>query len=142
MTAGYSGTPLPKKLGIEQGTTLIVVDAPPGWVGATLELPGGVTAGDLRRRTADLILWFVRSQGELMQRRDAVLARLPADGALWMAWPKRSSGVATDVTEDVLRDLLLPEGIVDVKVAALDDTWSGLKFMVRKQRRDAWHGSG
>jgi hypothetical protein len=105
-----------------------------------LAVPAGVTLTDLRARSADVILAFASSRAALAARWAQVLARLPADGALWVAWPKRASGVATDLTEDVVRDVALPDGLVDVKVAALDETWSGLKLVVRRTSRDRWRG--
>ena len=138
--AGYSGTPLPEKLGIRPGSRLLVVDAPDGWLGRVLAVPAGVTLTDLRARSADVILAFASGRAALAARWAQVLARLPADGALWVAWPKRASGVATDLTEDVVRDVALPDGLVDVKVAALDETWSGLKLVVRRTSRDRWRG--
>ena len=133
-----AGTPLPEKLGIRAGCRLIVSGAPIGWVGSVLVLPAGVRVGDLRARIADVIVVFCRSGGELERTVSAAVRRLPADGALWVAWPKRASGVATDLTEDVVRDAALPRGLVDVKVAALDDVWSGLKLVVRSHLRGEW----
>ena len=138
MTAGYSGTPLERKLGIEAGMRLVVVDEPAGWVGANLDLPEGVALADLRARSADLFLVFVGTRGDLERRIDQVVDRLPADVAVWVAWPKRASGVPTDVTEDVVRQVTHPYGLVDVKVAALDATWSGLKVVVRREFRPDW----
>lgn len=135
---GYSGTPLVDKLGVKPGTRLVVVDAPSGWVGAVLVLPADVEITDLRARSAEVILAFSRDRSALEKRWPQLLARLPADGALWVAWPKLASGVASDLTEDVVRTVALPAGLVDVKVAALDDTWSGLKLVVRKARRGDW----
>jgi len=138
MTAGYSGTPLEQKLGIEAGMRLVVVDEPPGWVRANLDLPDGVTLADLRARSADLFLVFVGARAGLERRIAQVVDRLPADAAAWVAWPKRASGILTDVTEDVVREVTHPYGLVDVKVAALDATWSGLKIVVRREFRPDW----
>ncbi|HSM00923.1 MAG TPA: DUF3052 family protein [Acidimicrobiia bacterium] len=138
MTEGYSGTPLVDKLGIRPGMKVLVVDEPSGWVAANLDLPDGVTVTDLRARSADLLLVFVRGRADLERRLVQAIGRIPAEGMLWVAWPKRASGVATDVTEDVVRDVALPHGLVDVKVAALDATWSGLKLVVRRERRRDW----
>ena len=140
VVTGYSGTPLPEKLGIRPGSRLLVVDAPDGWLGRVLAVPAGVALTDLRARSADVILAFAPDRAALEARWPQLLARLPADGALWVAWPKRASGVATDLTEDVVRDVALPDGVVDVKVAALDETWSGLKLVVRKTSRHRWRG--
>lgn len=140
--AGYSGKPLAEKLGIRPGNRLIVIDAPHGWVGSVLTVPYGVRVGGLRMRSADVILLFTLSRSTLEARRHGVLARLPATGSLWVAWPKRSGPISTDLTEDVVRAALLPAGVVDVKVAALDATWSGLKFVVRTATRSAWPRPG
>lgn len=131
-------TPLSDKLGIRAGSRLIVSGAPIGWVGSVLVLPPGVRVGDLRTRVADVIVVFCRSGGELERTAPVAMRRLPADGALWVAWPKRASGVATDLTEDSVRHAALPRGLVDVKVAALDDVWSGLKLVVRSHLRAKW----
>ena len=138
MTAGYSGTPLERKLGIEAGMRMVVSGEPPGWLTANLDLPEGVTLADFRVSSADLFLVFVRSRADLERRVVQVVDRLPADASVWVAWPKRGSGVATDVTEDVVREVALPHGVVDVKVAALDETWSGLKLVVRRELRSDW----
>lgn len=136
--AGYSQTPLAEKLGIRPGSRLIVVDAPQGWVGRALTLPEGAVASDLRAHTGDVILLFAADRAALERRWSAAAARLRADGSLWVAWPKRASGVATDLTEAVVRDHALPRRLVDVKVAALDETWSGLKLVIRKENRPTW----
>ena len=100
---GYSGTPLPAKLGIDEDTRLIVTGAPPGWVKSVLRPPAGIRIGDLRVRIADLILLFCGNRTQLEKGLREAMSRLPADGAIWVAWPKRASGVATDLTEDVVR---------------------------------------
>jgi hypothetical protein len=132
--AGYSGTPLPKKLEIKEGTRVALVGAPADFAKALGKLPAGAT---LRRGVTgprDLTIWFVTSRRQLqgnvarmMPPRDQ-----PQPGHLWIAWPKKSSGVNTDVTEDVLREILLPAGMVDRKVCAVDETWSGLLFSWRR----------
>ncbi len=136
--AGYSGTPLPRKLGIKDGFRVALVGAPDGF-GPELEpLPDGVRL--VRRAGAaaagvDLAVVFVTSRRDLTRRFPQVAVRLPPAGALWVAWPKRSSGVPTDLTEDVLREVCLPLGWVDTKVCAITDVWSGLKFVLRKENR-------
>ena len=135
MSAGYSGTPLPRKLGIGEGSLFALVD-PPEHARALLEpLPGGAseveTAGD-----ADVVLAFVTTRAELSQRVEELAPAIFPDRVLWIAWPKRASKVPTDVTEDVVRELTLPLGLVDVKVAAIDATWSGLKFVRRLRDRE------
>ena len=128
--AGYSGTPLAKKLGIKPGTRYSIPGAPAGFE-ATLEpLPEDATLVGPRGK-ADLVLLFERRASKLPKAFATQAARLPPDGALWIAWPKKSSGVATDLTFDIVRATGLAAGLVDVKVCAVDETWSGLKFVVR-----------
>ena len=136
--AGYSGTPLPRKLGIKPGATLAVEDAPPGFDATLGELPGGVRRADDGETGVDVLVAFHVSRDALESAFPAQARRIAPDGGYWIAWPKRSSGVPTDITEDVLREVLLPTGLVDNKVCAIDETWSGLRFVVRKARRAAW----
>ena len=139
MTAGYSGTPLPQKLGIKPGMTVCILDPPPGFDVTLGSLPDDVNLHhDLTR--SDVFIVFGKWANELDVIFNQVTTHLPADGSIWVAWPKRSSGVATDTTEDTLRDLFLPTGMVDNKVCAIDDTWSGLRFVVRKENRGSWPG--
>ena len=135
MTAGYSGTPLATKLGIRQGSVLVVLGDPGHFSDIVAPLPQGVTVRSSARGKADVVVFFT-ARRRLLERRIETLGRLihPA-GELWVAWPKRASKVPTDMTEDVVRDVVLPLGMVDVKVAAIDDTWSGLKVVWRKERR-------
>lgn len=127
--AGYSGTPLPQKLGIKAGSSVALVDAPRGFEATLGALPDGAR---VRRgaRAADLVVWFVTSRRDL-DGRVARIAGLTWAG-LWIAWPKKASGVASDVSEDVVRRVGLASGLVDYKVCAIDATWSGLKFARRK----------
>jgi hypothetical protein len=133
--AGYSGTPLAKKLGIAAGHTVALVGAPDGFEGELEGLPEGV---QFRRRAGgspDVVMVFT-TQGRDLERRFPGLAKsVWPDGSLWVAWPKRSSGVATDLDENRLRGIGLPRGLVDNKVCAVDDTWSGLRFVWRKENR-------
>ncbi len=129
-TAGYSGTPLARKLGLAPGGTAALLDAPPGFA-SRLDLPEGVTLRTDLRATSDVIVCFTTSRAQLARRLPALRRALPPDGGLWIAWPKRSSGVPTDLSDSVLRELILPTGLVDNKVCAIDDTWSGLRFVVR-----------
>ncbi len=133
--AGYSGTPLPKKLGIRPGATVALLGAPPEFGELLDPLPDGVT---LRRRLgADLevVVAFFTRAADLARRLPALERSIFSEGGLWVAWPKRSSGVATDITEDTIRDVALPRGLVDNKVCAIDETWSGLRLVWRKERR-------
>lgn len=133
MTAGYSGTPPAKKLGITEGAVLALVGASPGW--SVPAMPSGVTVKSSLRGRFDVAVVFVRSAAELRRRGEA-LARATADeAATWIAWPRKAGGHVSDVTEDLLREVLLPTGLVDVKVAAIDEDWSALKFVRRKELR-------
>jgi hypothetical protein len=133
--AGYSGTPLAKKLGIKQATTLAVLDAPNGFVRSLGGLPEGVVLRTQLRGRFDTVLAFVTARARLETRLPAILRSMGRDGALWVCWPKKASKQPTDMTEDVVREIVLPLGLVDIKVAAIDETWSGLKVVWRKERR-------
>ncbi len=135
---GYSGTPLPRKLGIKPGATLAIADAPPDFDTTLGELPSGVRHADDSETGIDVLVAFHLSRHALESRFRAQTRRIAPNGGYWIAWPKRSSGVPTDLTEDVLREVLLPTGLVDNKVCAIDQTWSGLRFVVRKEHRTAW----
>jgi hypothetical protein len=135
-TTGYSGTPLVRKLGFKPGIRAAYVAAPEGFAALLGELPDGVRV--LARPAAsgiDLVVMFTTARRELERRLERLRAAIAPDGMLWVAWPKRASGVATDVTEDVVRDIALPAGLVDVKVCAIDETWSALKLVIRRDRR-------
>lgn len=128
--AGYSGTPVVRKIGVRPGDTVALVDAPAGWQIA--DLPEGVT---IRRRaggTPNVTIAFVRTRAVLRKRASGLVAMTRPGAMLWIAWPRKAGGHVSDLTEQSLRDVLLPTGMVDVKVAALDDDWSGLKFVWRR----------
>ena len=129
--AGYSGTPLPRKLGIKDQGDVVLVNAPPGFERTLGALPGGVTIRRVNTGRRDLTIWFVRSLREV-ERRVVAMAAQVGDGGLWIAWPKQSSGVRTDVTQNDVRRLGLAHGLVDYKICAIDETWSALKFATRK----------
>jgi hypothetical protein len=130
--AGYSGTPLPQKLGIRAGTIVVLVGAPPEFATKTLgTLPEGAQIRRRSAKSADLTIWFVKRAADYRKRIRAVASSL-GKGGLWVAWPKKASGVASDLSENVVRDAALACGLVDYKVCAIDGTWSGLKFAVRK----------
>jgi hypothetical protein len=131
--AGYSGTPLSRKLGIRPGDSLAVLGGPDGF--AIHDLPPGVEIRHHARPVCDVIVSFHTRRAELARRFPPLMRALAADGGLWVAWPKRASGVDTDITEDVVRDVALPTGMVDNKVCAIDDTWSGLRLVLRKELR-------
>lgn len=131
--AGYSGTPLPKKLGIKQGANVAVLHAPEGF--AFDDLPEGVTLGHRLGKSHDLILAFVDERSHLEKAVPLLEKAIFPDGAIWVAWPKKASKLPTDLTEDVVREVALSRGLVDVKVCAIDDVWSGLKLVWRKELR-------
>lgn len=135
--AGYSGTPLAKKLGIEPGHRLTVLGAPPHFLTDVLapSLPDAVTARTRAVGRADVVVSFHTRRAQLEARLPMLLRTLDVDGGLWIAWPKRASRVPTDVTEDTVRELFLPEGLVDNKVCAIDDVWSALRVVWRTDRR-------
>jgi hypothetical protein len=135
MAVGYSGTPLAKKLGVREGSRLALLDAPAGFDEELAPLPAAVTV--LRRLAADLdvAVLFVTERRELERRFDAVAKAVFPAGGFWVAWPKRASKVPTDLTEDVLREVALPKGLVDNKVCAITDVWSGLRLVWRKENR-------
>ncbi|WP_433562776.1 hypothetical protein ACQP1O_35885 [Nocardia sp. CA-151230] len=128
--AGYSGTPLPRKLGIKAESRVLLAGAPVGF--ELGELPGGV---EVHRRAGagpyDVILGFCPDRATLTRRFPGWRQRLAVDGGLWLAWPKKASGVPTDLGENAAREYGLAQGLVDNKVAAIDDTWSGLRFVIR-----------
>lgn len=139
--AGYSETPLPKKLGIEEGMTVGLLNLPNYSDVELGELPDDVTVHH-QEKPADLYVIFADRAAEAERGFHRAITMLPPDGAIWVAWPKKASGVETDITEDALRDLFLPTGMVDNKVCAIDETWSGLRFVVRKENRSGWNSSG
>ncbi len=130
--AAYSGTPLPKKLGIKPDSVVALVGAPEGFEELLGELPEGVTLRPRAQGRCDLIVWFAASRREL-ERRVARLGSVAGAGGLWIAWPKKASGVVTDLSERVVREAGLAAGLVDYKIAAIDETWSGLRFARRKR---------
>jgi hypothetical protein len=129
---GYSGTSLPRKLGIRSGDRVLVLGAPDGFVETTLgELPEGVAVRRSARGTADVIVSFHDGCAPLARRMPTLRALMEPAAGLWIAWPKRSSGVPTDLTEDLVRELALSNRLVDNKVCAIDATWSGLRLVIR-----------
>lgn len=132
--AGYSGTPLVKKLGIKPGFNIAFVNAPSGFA-SELDLPSDVTINSRSGRPLDFVQLFVKSEKELKTKFSEYAKRLDASGMLWVSWPKKSSGVMTDVSEGTVRAIGLAAGLVDVKICAVDDVWSGLKFVFRLKDR-------
>jgi hypothetical protein len=132
--AGYSATPLPRKLGISAGATVVLVSAPPG-IEAKLEpLPDGVVLRRGNRGARRTTIWFTTSARDYERRFDRI-AEAVGEGTLWVAWPKQSSELAGDLTEGAIRNLALDRGLVDTKVCAIDETWSGLRLTRRRDRR-------
>ena len=134
--AGYSGTPLAKKLGIREGDRVALLGAPPTVRDALDPLPEGARVTTSARGTLDVIVSFHDRRADVEARIPRLLEALDVDGGIWMAWPKKASGVATDLTEDVQREVWLPLGLVDTKVCAIDETWSGLRLCWRRELRD------
>jgi CheY-like chemotaxis protein len=132
MLAGYSGTPLPKKLGIKPSSRVLLAGAPGGFRGTLGALPEGVRLMERYRAAPDLILWFVRSREELERAVDKWAARV-GKGGIWIIWQKKSSGIQSGLTQAIVRRAGLDAGLVDYKIASLDETWSGLRFSVRKK---------
>jgi hypothetical protein len=134
--AGYSGTPLPRKLGIKPGARVGLIGAPEGFDSTLGDLPDGVAVRRrLGREPFDVIVAFFSRRSTLERRLPGLSAALDPAGGLWIAWPKRASGVTTDVTEDAVRDLGLAAGLVDNKVCAIDEIWSGLRLVYRLRDR-------
>jgi hypothetical protein len=133
--AGYSATPLSRKLGVKDGHVVAVLGAPAGW--AIEGLPAGVRPRNQIRGAFDVILAFFAVRAPLERRLPALQRALRPDGSLWIAWPRKAAGHESDISENTLRELILPTGLVDTKVAALDQDWSGLRFVWRKELRSA-----
>ena len=133
--AGYSGTPLVRKLGIRPNERVIVLNPPQNYAALLEGLPNGVVLGGRVFAGANFIHLFTTRRAELEKRLRSLREKIAETGTLWVSWPKKSSGVATDVTEDTIRAVALPLGFVDVKVCAVDETWSGLKLMIRRENR-------
>jgi len=132
LLAGYSGTPLPRKLGIKVNSAVTLIDAPPGFERTLGSLPEGVTVRRRPARGSDLIVWFVKSRANLERRLDGVARTLADRGGLWIAWPKKASGMVTDLSQTEVRRVGLAAGLVDYKICAIDATWSALQFTRRR----------
>jgi hypothetical protein len=133
--AGYSSTPLSKKLGIKEGYAVHALGAPPGYRALLEPLPAGAVIGARPGPKTNLVHLFETDRARLARHLTALRKKLPADAAVWVSWPKKSSQVPTTVTENTIRELALPLGFVDVKVCAVTDVWSALKLVVRKELR-------
>ncbi len=135
MPAGYSGTPLAGKLGIKEGCRLFLSGAPENYFDLVAPLPEGVRLVARADGQTDIVHLFVTERAELERTLRGMRAGLKPGGAVWVSWPKKTSKVSTDITEDTVREVALPMGLVDIKVCAVDDVWSGLKLVVRKELR-------
>lgn len=137
--AGYSGTPLSKKLGIKEGMQVAVLHGPADFSSTLGTLPEGVTLRNGLRtgQQVDMIIGFVTERSHLAANFSRLVGRLPPDGAFWVAWPKKASKIETDMSDEAIREIVLPTGWVDVKVCAIDTQWSGLKVVLRKELRAA-----
>ena len=135
MSAGYSGTPLAKKLGFKAGQRVCAPGAPPDYRKLLAPLPEGIEFQTRVSRTTDVVHFFTASKVQLAKNLLAWLKVLAPEAAIWVSWPKKASNVPSDVTEDTIRAVALPMGLVDIKVCAVDDTWSGLKLVLRKEAR-------
>ena len=135
MPAGYSGTPLAKKLGIKEQFAVYVRNAPENYQDLVAPLPTGVTFKKRLTNDLDMIHFFSKEKKELAKYLPGYMDRIKRNGMIWVSWPKKASKVPTTITEDVIRELALPIGLVDIKVCAVDDIWSGLKLVIRKKLR-------
>jgi hypothetical protein len=138
--AGYSGTPLARKLGIKEGARVALVRAPDGFESELDPLPDGVRVRTQARGTQDVVVFFATRRAELERRFNGLAHAIAPNGGLWIVWPKRTSNVATDLRESEVRDVGLAHGLVDNKVCAVDDSWSGLRFVYRLADRPANNG--
>lgn len=133
--AGYSGTPLAKKLGFKEGSRVRISGAPDNYLSLVSPRPENVQISKAFRKDIDIWHFFTRSAVELKTQLPRQLKTIRQNGMIWVSWPKKASEVPTDVAENVIRKVALPLGLVDVKVCAVDDTWSGLKLVIRKELR-------
>jgi hypothetical protein len=132
---GYSGTPLPRKLGIKPGHLVALVNAPAGFAQSLGDLPGVELTEDLAAIACDVIVYFVTWQADLAAELGRLRQRMAPACGLWVAWPKRAAKVPTDMSDHAVRDVALPTGLVDNKVCAIDETWSGLRLVIRRELR-------
>jgi len=133
--AGYSKTPLAQKLGIKAGSEVVILSAPAGYRKWLAPLPAGVSFAEKASAGSDFIHLFVMERRTLEKELKRLRKLLADAGVLWVSWPKKASGATTDITEDVIREVCLPLDFVDVKVCAVDEIWSGLKLMIRREKR-------
>ena len=131
----YSGTPLPKKLGIKPGSRVLVVNPPTHYRALVSPLPEGAMILSSFEDAVDLVHLFTTKKRELARFLKTSLKKMRRDAAIWISWPKKASNIPTDITQDTIREVALPLGLVDIKVCAVDDVWSGLKLVIRKENR-------
>ena len=135
MTTGYSGTPLAKKLGIKDGFYVLTLNAPDDYCDLLAPLPDAVKVSDLTRSGVDLIHLFTNCRDELFGKLAECSGQIKQDGSIWVSWYKKAAKLPTEITEDTVREAAFPLGLVDVKVCAVDEKWSGLKLVIRKENR-------
>jgi hypothetical protein len=133
--AGYSSTPLIKKLGIKENLIVYIHNGPDHFLELLGEIPKGVTFPNKNQNHLDFVHLFVTSKKELTMLLNKFRKKIKSEGMIWVSWPKKSSKVPTDITEDTIREICLPIDLVDIKVCAVDDIWSGLKLVIRKEKR-------
>jgi len=131
--SGYSGTPLAKKLGIKPGYIIRLVRAPEHYLDLFADLPQPLTFSTSKKGSKNLIHYFTKKHSELLKDLVSMRTEIEPDGMIWVSWPKKSSGVSTDITEDTIRNMALANGLVDVKVCAVDEVWSGLKLVIHSK---------
>lgn len=149
MSSGYSGTPLAKKLGLKEGSRVLTINAPENYEGLLRPLPDGLIceavdsvsctlpAGRVSADDADIVHLFTSSRGELFASLARLKSMIKPTAAIWVSWYKKAAKLPTEITEDIIRDVALPLGLVDVKVCAVDEKWSGLKLVIRRENRDS-----
>ncbi|MBK7392427.1 MAG: DUF3052 family protein [Chloracidobacterium sp.] len=135
MTTGYSGTPLAKKLGIKEGFVVLTINAPDSYDDLVAPLPVGVTVIDSAANDVDLIHLFTNSRDELFSKLAECSRMIKQDGSVWVSWYEKAAKLPTEITEDTVREAAFPLGLVDIKVCAIDEKWSGLKLVIRKENR-------
>ena len=135
ITAGYSGTPLAKKLGIKDGFKISLVNAPDHYMQLFTDLPQNLYFENSSNDKVDLIHFFTKSKDEYLELLPKLKDRIKSNGIIWVSWPKKASKVVTDITEDIIRNYALQTGLVDIKVCAVDATWSGLKLVIPVKER-------
>jgi hypothetical protein len=141
VTAGYSGTPLANKLGIAEGASVVTIGAPKNYAALVAPLPAGAKISARLPKVPEFVHVFVAKRAELSKHLTLLRKRIAQDGSVWVSWPKKASKLPTDITEDTIREVCLPMGFVDVKVCAVDETWSGLKLVIRKELRKNGRGA-